>query len=611
MKQNKIIILCLSALCFSGCADFLAESSDAMLTGKMVFDTPEKLEAQIYGIVDAFDQSELFTQSMQEYLHSASGIIIWKAQRLADQWLDGLYFTKYSADPKNSTRYAQLYTGVNRCNCLLDGLVSSPVDEDFKQEIGAEAKFYRAVFYYTLVRLYGDVPLIVKSPVASGTLNNPRTAYYKVYEQIIRDLNDAEEMMRDKIRAEQMAPGKGRPCNWAATAFKASVYMTIGSLLSSYEADPSDQFFDETKTSRLPDFSAIGITDADSAWNLAYETSEKVINYGPYSLVPDYRTLFRWTEESDWYLPERIFVIQNTVSVKSGNKLALYSLPQYCEGTSQREIENGNDGRYRPSRFFFQKFAADNGGVKGTAATGEDNDIYVSCPDPRFDATFIHTSYISEKKQKKQTIYPYYNRIYTNDSGTAYPYFKKYRDPRFNVNTGYADFYMMRLAEMYLISAEASASLSEAREDMWWNRALDRIETLHARARASVDKGTAPSPTWKDREFGSTEDLVNAIMWERFYEMSGEGHEYFDTHRRGARWLVEQIARPLNEHLHQVEQGPRGDVPGIWAYTYLNHEFTTSVQDMRKSLLCAFPYVEATYNSAIDPVKDQNDFFWQ
>ena len=105
---------------------------------------------------------------------------------------------------------------------------------------------------------------------------------------------------------------------------------------------------------------------------------------------------------------------------------------------------------------------------------------------------------------------------------------------------------------------------------------------------------------------------MNAIIWERAYEMCGEGHEYFDTHRCGAKWLSEQIAKPLNIFLQREEQGPGEDNEGMFRYNYVGTLYPESPQELRKSLMCAFPATtEGIYNSAIDPVADQNDFYWQ
>lgn len=621
MKSRIIVIaaaIAASFCCFTAC-DFLGENPTTSLSETSAYKSEEALESQIYGILSSFYGRYMMQGYMNEMLHTASGLMIWKGQRTQDDWMEGLKFAKYSTSTPNQGQYAELYAAIACCNRLLDNLPSSPVDASFKKGIEAEARFYRAVLYYYLVRLYADVPLVLTCPKNMIETNKPRTVYYKVYKAIVDDLNFAEENMRDKATVDALTPGKGRPCKWAATAMKASVYMTIGSLLSTYEADPQDCFFDvsrdasrvaDGKDPHTPDFTALGIDKAEDAWKLCLDTAEKVIVEGPYRLAGDYRQLFRWTDAEDFNLDERIFVLQSTNTSASENRLALMSLPQYVEGSANTTTKNGNFGRFRPSRFFFQKFAEDNGGIKGTSA--HNSDIYVDCEDPRFAASFFYTSYMRLNNNTALQIYPHENCILVSDGATALPYYKKYLDPTFDVNSGCADFYLMRFAEMYLISAEASARLSASVGDASWQHALSRIEDLHLRARNSTDGEPAAYPTWKDRTFSSKDELVNAIIWERAYELCCEGHEYFDTHRCGAKWLSEQVAIPLNESLQRPEQGPGENNLGVFKYTYVGTLCPTEPSELRKSLLCAFPAsTEAVYNTSIDPVKDQNDFYWQ
>ena len=168
---------------------------------------------------------------------------------------------------------------------------------------------------------------------------------------------------------------------------------------------------------------------------------------------------------------------------------------------------------------------------------------------------------------------------------------------------------MMRFAELYLIAAEAAASLSETKDDANWIKALKHIETLHSRARGELSAEAVQSdhPSWKDRTFADKDALVKAIMWERVYEMSGEGHEFFDTHRRGAEYLRDEIAMPINAFLAEPEQA-QDMTNGYFARGFLNVTYPVDLQQIRKGLLCALPNLEIRYNKAITEA-DQNDYF--
>ena len=88
--------------------------------------------------------------------------------------------------------------------------------------------------------------------------------------------------------------------------------------------------------------------------------------------------------------------------------------------------------------------------------------------------------------------------------------------------------------------------------------------------------------------------------------MSCEGHEFFDTHRRGVRYIIDEITVPMNEFLALSDQSY-----GSKSYKSLLYNGVTLPTEpdvVRKGLLVAFPEDEIRYNQAID-YDDQNDFY--
>ena len=165
--------------------------------GQAIYTTPESLESHISGCYGGFYGNYMYVNRMHEYLHSASGLIHWGKSRNEDEWLSSIDLTKKSKDANMFNCYSNHYSAINRCNVLIDALKDSPVDEEFKQEIEAEAKFLRAVLYFTLVRMFGDVPLVIKSSPEYTGVDVGRTSYSEVYNQIISDFNFAEQYMRE------------------------------------------------------------------------------------------------------------------------------------------------------------------------------------------------------------------------------------------------------------------------------------------------------------------------------------------------------------------------------------------------------------------------------
>ncbi len=617
MNTMKTIIRFLSAACAAAmtlsCTGFLDEHPTTSLSEDTVYSTESSLEAQILGIYRGFCSSNNHMGNAGEFLHTASGLIHWKSNRLGStNWTDGLKFTENANSSNAKPFYSEHYTNVNRCNRLLDNLPDSPVDAAYKKQIEAEAKMLRALNYYYLVRLYGDIPMPLTAPKNVADCSKPRTQFWEVYKQILDDLTFAEQNMRTKAEVASITgTTASRPNKMAATALKAHVYMTIGSLLSS----PDDNFWDPSK--RTPDFSACGINSAKDAWQLCYDTCTTVIESGVYSLAPTFGQLFRWRDPEDFNLDEKIITFTSSNQITYAF-LSTRTLPTYPAGTVNTTTVNNNSGRWRPDRWVYQKWCETYGGTMGTGTNN--SGVYVSCNDPRHDLTYIDNSYKSQQngELKTNTVYPGNSMIF-NTGANSYPYFKKYLDPSFDVTSGNCSLYVLRFAEIYLIRAEAAAELSESVGDAKWDQALADVEEIHKRARLSDPSSPGvetAQPKWGAGLFASKKELIEAIFWERQFELCAEEHEYFDTHRRGAQWLIDVVAKPKNIFLSKPEQADyinsNGvDTKGVRSYFYgENYSYPEDVASVRKSLLLPIPTEEVSYNAAIDPTADKNDFSW-
>lgn len=614
--KNIIRILTLSVitLCLSGCSDFLKERQETSYDGAAMVSSKSALESAVLGVHRQLALSGFKTGAFCEWLAPASGLAHWGNTNALvnplERWTCCLKFTRFSKHPEAYDSFQSFYRSIYLANHLLTVLGNSPVDEAYKQEIAGETYFLRAMAYFYLVRLYGDVSLHLEAPTTTDEVYKERENFWTVYCQIVKDLNNAQDLMRDYQRMIAVAGGNssGRVCDYAAVACRSLVYLTIGSLL----ANPDDNFW----VNRTPDFSEIGIETAEDAFKLALADAKDVIENGPFELCPDYRQLFRWTEGEDWQLKERIWVMpRSPESTDAGSGLTMWALPCYYMGTAKVE----NFGRCRPDRWFFQKWCETYRGVKGTES--HNSDIYVNCDDPRLAVNIVHTTFPGQKGTI-YNCYPKDDRIFPSSSTLmkyyGLPFYKKYYDPTFNNSVGNADFYVMRLAEVYLIAAEASAWLDK-KED-----AVKYVNVILKRARESVDGAPAAEPRdIQASEFASRQELVNRIFWERCFEMPFEHHEYFDTHRFGAQWIIDNISKPKNEFLYLPEQEDflMGDdmMEGYRSIYYgKTFKYDEQVDLVRKGLISGYPYDELVYNSCLeenlhDPNKGQNpiEVYWR
>lgn len=139
------------------------------------------------------------------------------------------FIEEFVADASNQNLepyWGNVYGGIQRANAVLNNI--STVDftnADLKNQFEGEVKFLRALYYFSLVRLFGDVPLIinqVKSPDEAFSTIEYRTDVDQIYEQIIKDANEAANLLPASYSNED----RGRATEGAARTLLAELYLT-------------------------------------------------------------------------------------------------------------------------------------------------------------------------------------------------------------------------------------------------------------------------------------------------------------------------------------------------------------------------------------------------
>ncbi|MDB5199219.1 MAG: RagB/SusD domain protein [Chitinophagaceae bacterium] len=152
----------------------------------------------------------------------------------------------------SSIFWASPYNTIYRTNSILEGLnTSMALSDSVKKQLTGEMKVIRALTYFYLTNLYGDIPLIISSDYKLSS-TEPRTASSKIYLQIITDLTDAQSLLSNNYPSS----GRARPNKQTATALLARVYL--------YQKD----------------------------WSNAFIQASQVINSNLYSLATDLNSVF-------------------------------------------------------------------------------------------------------------------------------------------------------------------------------------------------------------------------------------------------------------------------------------------------------------------------------
>src|SRR5690606_12999353 len=175
------------------CKDFLETTPMDSLSPKNYYETENQLRSALAGVYDRLGRSETYGDQM-----------LGRMGLDADEG----YFTRSTintgvavydvsdSDAAIANNWDFWYEGINRANYLLLNIDKPEMDENERAAIKGEALFLRAYYHFELVTKWGDVPLMIAPIVSAEETNIPRTPAREVYEQIIKDMTEAEALVK-------------------------------------------------------------------------------------------------------------------------------------------------------------------------------------------------------------------------------------------------------------------------------------------------------------------------------------------------------------------------------------------------------------------------------
>lgn len=220
-KTIKYIIALSAALSATGCSDFLDKEPQDQRIETNFFKTESDAMEALVAIYDAlqwntlqgFHPSDMFLDvaSDDAFAGGSSSSDVPNIQQVDNHAI-------LTTNNEIQGLYRKYFIGIQRANALLEKIDGVDAGEAFKSRVTAEAKFLRAYFYLDLVRFYENVPLILKTLIASESYQ-PQAEPAQVYNQIATDLWDAIA----GLPAERLKDG--RVSKWAAEALLARAYL--------------------------------------------------------------------------------------------------------------------------------------------------------------------------------------------------------------------------------------------------------------------------------------------------------------------------------------------------------------------------------------------------
>jgi len=167
-----------------------------------------------------------------------------------------IQLSEFRHDPGNiqvQSVWEDAYKTINVSNIALANIPDIEMDDQLKSRLLGEVYFIRALMYFELVRMFGDLPLQLEPTTDLSILTIERTPAEVVYQQLKTDLDEAIARLPINYSGADI----GRATTGAASALKAKVHLTLGE------------------------------------WEDAREETRRVMASGVYALLPDYADVFK------------------------------------------------------------------------------------------------------------------------------------------------------------------------------------------------------------------------------------------------------------------------------------------------------------------------------
>lgn len=230
---SYICYIVMGAICISSCKkDFLDEKNESAYTPETLKDSLG-VEASLVGLYNHL--STYFSWSEQQGWPSVWQVGTDVANATANQ--QSVEIPYYNYDQLTSTDLAagriwnRNYVMINLTNTIistLDGDGIPSMSQAGKDEMNAEAKFFRAYAYHSLATLFGGVPIITQ-PLSGPKTDFVRASLAEVDALIVADLTFATEHLPDMNNLKKNANGSlfGRANKFMAKQLLAEVYLRI------------------------------------------------------------------------------------------------------------------------------------------------------------------------------------------------------------------------------------------------------------------------------------------------------------------------------------------------------------------------------------------------
>ena len=468
-----VFLLCAPApIVFSACTNLTEVPKDALTPNNAFKNEPEVLA----GVASVYAQLRSMTDDRFNVAEVSTDEIIVPTR--GQDWYDNgrwLEIYKQTWTPNSGSAlgdmngaWNNLFSGVARANLMID--VITQAGGPTAATTLAELRTLRAWYYYNLMDMFGGVPLVTSTKVEAS----PKVARDSVFRFIEAELKAAAAA----LPASRPASEAGRVTKGAANAILASLYLNA-------------QVYTGTVT-------ASGLTKGPARWQDAINAADAVINSGQYILEPSWNKNFAPDNHDS---KENIFYIANTDAQPDigGN------FPMRTLHYNQLIVGGGPWNGFATIAETYNAFdPADK--RRGIFLVGQQYSFDTNLPvKDRAGNPLVFSVNINNETQAAENEGPRFNKFTpkpTVPSGSSQP----------------NNFPFFRLAEMYLIKAEAMNELGQTAA------AIGQVNLVRARQFATP----SPLSTGLSQAAART-----AIFNERLFELTAEAKRRTDMIRAG------------------------------------------------------------------------------
>jgi starch-binding outer membrane protein, SusD/RagB family len=226
-----IPVIVIIATVFTGCKKILEVKPQSRITEEVFFHNEGDFEPNVVGIytvMRSLANNVTYGTERSEELASALN------SRFTVAWSHTL------SASSGAINYAEWYRGIGHCNLLLLKIkdFSFSSNPDLKKKITAETYCLRAFFFFHLLRVIGDAPLMLDAVVDENVLLLPRAKGADVMKQIKSDLNAAIDQYTSMSQFSKSSyPSKYRFSYVSAQAMKADACLWSAKVLGGGQTD--------------------------------------------------------------------------------------------------------------------------------------------------------------------------------------------------------------------------------------------------------------------------------------------------------------------------------------------------------------------------------------